>query len=413
MEECGFLKKRIGYIILYSISILYVGCYYPCFYNQFLLSENFIGPTYCLFLSVIWGVGLLIFRRKQKIFFPSKGFNIVLVCLFVYLLFRVILFNEESSISYINTIIVSWILVFLNINTFTEKEYIRFLYKLIILTFLSTLVGMSLFLIMGLPILGDIEINLKGHHILNYGFFFIKFGETWDMELIRPSAWFDEPGSFANVVLLFLIYNRLKFKSKKLELILLVGGCLSLSMAYFIVAAIYMLFFMMQKKDIGKLILILSLLFIFYISKPKDGLLYNIWDYSFGRLERIIEGNDGSRDYNYAYRAFEKYYLTGQNDEIIKKEYYGITLETIWFTLANHGILGVFFYYIPFVYILFRILRKKVRYKKEELLLLMLFCINLIQRPIYLFPLYIIIIYYIWFSNEEINRHYVTHGKSK
>lgn len=405
--EDRLLKNRLGYFLLFMVSILYIGCYYPCFYNQFLLSEGFIGPKNCIFLSVIWAFFLFVFRKNKKICYPSPRFNKALVCLFFYLLFRVLFFNEESSISYINTIFVSWLLVFLNINTFTEKEYMGSLSKLLILMFISTLVGMALFLIFGgLPILGDIEINVEGHHILNFGFFFIKFGETWDMELIRPSGWFDEPGSFANVVLFFLIYNRLKIRSRKLELILLIGGCLSLSMAYFIIAVLYVLFFMMRKKDIGKFLLIIGVLFVFYVSRPQEGLLYNIWDYSFGRMERIVEGNDGSRDYNYAFKAFEKYYLTGQNDEIIKKEFEGITLETIWFTLANHGIVGILFYYIPFLLVFLNTIGSKIikkDKKKDNILLLILLGVNLLQRPIYLFPLYILLIYYIWFDDERIS----------
>ena len=112
--EDRLLKNRLGYFLLFMVSILYIGCYYPCFYNQFLLSEGFIGPKNCIFLSVIWAFFLFVFRKNKKICYPSPRFNKALVCLFFYLLFRVLFFNEESSISYINTIFVSWLLVFLD-----------------------------------------------------------------------------------------------------------------------------------------------------------------------------------------------------------------------------------------------------------------------------------------------------------
>ena len=330
---------------------------------------------------------------------PKKEYTYILGIIALYLLFRIFVFDEASSIGYLNTIIVTWVLVFLNINSFTTEQYMKWLDKLFVIMTISVFIGTIVIAIKGVTIYGDIELNER-HHILNLGFFIIKYGITWSDEFVRPSGWFDEPGSLANVALLFLIYNRIKIQSKKLEYVILICGLLSLSMFFFIIAFLYVVYFYVNRKNIGLFIMLAMVALGFYLWKPDEGFLSYVWEASFGRFENLMEGDDKSRNYDIAFNAFQRYFLTGQNDEIIAKEFYGATKETLWFALANHGLLGILFFYSSFIYI-FLYIMKCGQNRRDNLYLLFLFLVNLAQRPIYLFPFYMLFIYYIWFDQKE------------
>ena len=109
-------------LILFLLSILCIGCYYPAFYNQFLIAESFTGPIICMLLSIIWFFILSLYNCDGYIM-PKKEYTYILGIIALYLLFRIFVFDEASSIGYLNTIIVTWVLVFLNINSFTTEQY--------------------------------------------------------------------------------------------------------------------------------------------------------------------------------------------------------------------------------------------------------------------------------------------------
>lgn len=392
--------RNFDSLFLFVISIICLGCYYPCYYNQFLISENFYGPIKAFGIAIFWLFYLICFK-KNPFRLPNKYFSYGFIIIVIYLLLRTIIHDENSSFAYIRAVSFSYLLIFLCINTFVPNDYMKMLVNIMIVMFLSTLLGLILFLTVGLNLYGTSVLSSdEGINILNYGFFFVKFGDTWSSDFIRPSGWFDEPGSFANVVLLFLIYNRVKIRSKKLELILLLGGCLSLSLACFIISFVYVIFFLLKIKYIKYVVVIFLALVTLYFNKPSGGFGEYVWDKTFGRVEDMARNEDTSRNYDEAFKVFQEYFLTGESNEVIKQKYPEATKETIWFMLGNQGVVGVFFYYIFIVFILIK-LKKEKKMKKEYLLLLFLFAMNLAQRPVYLFPLYLLLIYYTWFDNSE------------
>ena len=392
--------RNFSSLIWFIISIICIGCYYPCYFNQFLISESFYGPIKAFTIAVVW-VGFLFSIKRKRINLPNKYFSYGFIVIELYLFLRTIVYNEDSSYSYIRTVLFAYILIILCINTFVSKYYMKLVTNITIVMFVSTLLGLMLFVTIGLNLYGtSVLFADEGINILNYGFFFVKRGDTWSSNFVRPSGWFDEPGSFANVVLLLLIYNRVRIRSKKIETLLLLGGCLSLSFAYFVVLFFYLIFFLLKKKYIKYVVITLIAVITFYIYKPSEGFGAYVWNASFGRAEQISQNEDGSRNYDEAFNAFLDFFVTGESNEVIKQKYPDATKETIWFMLANQGLFGFVFYYI-FIFLIIVKLKKEKQMKREYWLLLFLFAINLAQRPVYLFPLYLLLIYYTWFDNSE------------
>lgn len=392
--------RSFSSFLFFVISIICLGCYYPCYYNQFLISENFYGPIKGFSLCIFWFVWLILFKRKI-IKFPNGYFTVGFIIIELYLFLRTIIYNEISSFSYIRTILFSYILVVLCTNTFVSKHYLKMLTNVMIVMFVSILLGLILYVTVGLKMYGmSVLFADEAINILNFGFFFVKWGDTWSSDFVRPSGWFDEPGSFANVVLLFLIYNRVRIRSKKIEIILLLGGCLSLSFAYFVILTLYIMFFLLQRKYIKYIIVALFSIALFYVYEPTEGFGGYVWNKTFGRVEDISRNEDSSRNFNEAFAAFQDFFITGESNEVIKQKYPDATKETIWFMLANQGLFGSIFYYF-FIFLIILKLGKENKMRREYWLLLFLFAINLLQRPVYLFPLYLLLIYYTWFDNSE------------
>ena len=80
---------------------------------------------------------------------PKKEYTYILGIIALYLLFRIFVFDEASSIGYLNTIIVTWVLVFLNINSFTTEQYMKWLNKLFVIMTISVFIGTIVIAIKG------------------------------------------------------------------------------------------------------------------------------------------------------------------------------------------------------------------------------------------------------------------------
>jgi hypothetical protein len=171
-------------------------------------------------------------------------------------------------------------------------------------------------------------------------------------------------------------------------------------MAHVITAVLYVLFFYANRKTLGILLIFTVLLLLGYLYEPSDDFGFFIWDAVYGRINRIFENTDLSRDYNAAFLAFKNYFLTGASYDTIKDHYPTATGETLWFVLAQNGIVGIFFYISPFIYILYSLI-KTHSLTATQLKLLILFGLNFAQRPYFYYPLYFVLFYYIWFDNSS------------
>lgn len=386
--------RNLGFLIL---ALLYLGSFYPSFYNQFWFGHA--GVLFSMGIACIWFI-FLIPRLTCKIIFPEKSFTILMIVLLFYYCFRLVLYHENVRETVIE-LFVNWIVIFLVINSFRPGVFPKYFLKWNIIMLCSTLIGMLLLIIGRLPLLSTCDVGEHTAVMYNFGFFFIKTNYKWADALgaVRSAGFYDEPGSFAYVIMLLLIYNKLHFNNKKYELFLLLGGMLTLSMAHFITVIVYiLLFYSYHKKGIFILTVFLFLMLFFYWWKPEDDpILFHLWDSTFGRFERFLEGNDVSRNYNAAFDAFKTYFLTGASDKEILSNFPDATPTTLWYILAQNGLTGIILYLLPFIYVTINAVLKK---NLTELKLLFIFFLNFGQRPFYIYPIYFLMIYFIWFERK-------------
>lgn len=391
-------REKIQNFGFFLFALLYLGSFYPSFYNQFWFGHA--GVLFSLGVALVW-LFFLIPGFTKKIIFPNRNFTLITISLFLYYSLRLFLYQENVRETVIE-LFINWLILFLVINSFRPGVFINYFFKWNIIMLVSTLIGVLLLLLGSLPLLSTCDIGEGTGVMYNFGFFFIKTDYQWADALgaVRPAGFYDEPGSFAYIIMLLLIYNKLYFNNKKYELFLLIGGLLTLSMAHFITTIVYTLFFYSSnKKGILIFFLIAFFLLLFYWWEPvNEPILFHIWDSIFGRFERFLEGNDVSRNYNEAYSAFKIYFLTGASNEEILAHFPKATPTTLWYILAQHGLVGIILYLLPFIYICINAVLKK---NITELKLLFIFFLNFGQRPFYIYPIYFLMIYFIWFQKKN------------
>lgn len=392
-------KIKCSDIFLFILSLLYIGCYYPAFYNQFLLGESVKGAKWAGIIGLIWIIFILVLKKPNRLQLPTMPFSLMLIIGGIYQLFRFIIYSEDAALSLIPHFVVSWIGVFLIINSFKQLHFMKFFLQFVFVMISFVLIGLILWGTIGIPTLSIIQWPGFDIYIINFGFFFAKFSNTLTSDFLRPAGWFDEPGSFVNVILYFLIYNKLFLKSRKVELFLIFGGLLTMSMAHLVISFIYIVFFYLTKKNIVYLFTIIIVILSLYLYHPKDdGIGEFVWKSIFGRTEKMLDGNDQSRNYSDSYKAFTHYGLTGASYQIIKQRFPDATTDTIWFFMAQNGVLGAMIYMLPILWV-FVLLSKSRKLDLLNIKLLILLLLNMGQRPMFIFPLYLILIYFIWYGD--------------
>ncbi|HCY68707.1 MAG TPA: hypothetical protein DHV19_00520 [Bacteroides cellulosilyticus] len=387
--------------LFFFLALLFFGCFYPSYYNQFWFGIS--GAIVSLVLALIWLMFILMMKDIRHIKLPLREFTLLLFLAFLYQCFRLIFYGENKAFSEIFEIFVIWLGIFFTMNSFKTETFMKYFYGWHILMFLSIVIGIILFA-MGIYFLLDVE-EIKGHSsriMINYGFFFSKSSLSWFKEgdFIRPAGWYDEPGSLAYVVMFLLIYNKLKLKSVKLEYILLFGGMLTLSLAHIITSIVYVLFFKLNNRQT---LLGLSFFFLVFLGgyfwEPTDGFGVYVKRAVYGRFEKVIEGDDASRDYSASLIAFRENIWSGGEYDELRTKYPDATAETLYFVLAQHGVIGIIFYLFPILY-LFYFLTNRKELTVTQLKLLFILLLNFGQRPFIYYPIFFLMIYFIWFDIE-------------
>lgn len=193
--------------------------------------------------------------------------------------------------------------------------------------------------------------------------------------VIRVAGYFDEPGALANWGMYALIFNKLFFKNKYIEYTLLICLLFTLSAAYFIQVALYLLFFYVAsntKKIIPVIFICISFLLIFNSVKDNDV----VAKYT---TERFHDGQINSTRYDLAAIAKQNF---------LESPVFGIGAKHMESTaymgdnpyeiLAKDGIVGYILTYLPLLCLLFKVKNKSVLYS-----VIILFA-GYMQRPFHM-----------------------------
>ena len=390
--------------MLLIIALLALGSLYPFVHNYIIFGQ--LKTFASLFFLFLWI--LIVLQKSKIIYFPSRPFNTIILVQLLFLAFVGVIFEEVSYFSTLFTLLVSWIFVTLFINTFSVKYFIDKFVKINIAMAILCIVGTILF---GFGIFKLIGIyTYQGEfYIYNYIFFFIKRTNELTYQ-VRPGGYYDEPGSFALIVMYLLLLNRKYFHNKKYEYALLILPIITTSLAHIFTILFFVFLFYINKKNTKALIItsffLISVIFVFSTEYANDNASIRYFKMrTYDRFIGFINGEDDpSRDggLEIGPEIFEKYPF-GLARENVQVKYPNFVNETFWGPIIYYGILGIPFYLLPFIYIGIKSLQKR---DKFQLLCLALIGVNLLQRPYYMYPIFIVFIYYLFFHEEKKNFKY-------
>lgn len=392
-RKCIDLPK----LILGVVGLIFIGKLYPCVYTfvWFNNTASLICMLFC-FLYI-----LINFNRVPHL---GNGFLLIMGIWWFYHIARVFIYSEPESLETANSIIYSLLFICFSLTALGyNKTWKYFLWFHVIMLILS-IIGMVL-LMYGVPLKVISDYNINEHQrILNFGLFFMKTHNVAGvdyMNYVRPGGFYDEPGSFAFMIFLILMINKLYIKNKYIEYGFLLGGFVTLSLAHFVTAFLYYLFFILKRNNVLVALSVFLGVFLLYTMKPTDtsSFLFSVWDMLFGRIEDFISGNDESRDYNASYEVFKDNFILGGNQMDLLKKYPNATRQTIWFFLGRYGIVGSLIYSIIFIYPLKDFIRDRDR---DGLKMMALLIINFLQRPYLHFPIILLPIYLAFFSESKL-----------
>ena len=200
-----------------------------------------------------------------------------------------------------------------------------------------------------------------------------------------------------------LLLNRKFFKNMKWEYALLVLPLITTSLAHIFTATLFAITYYTNKKNIRQIITIISILaVIIYFSNSFQKTEYGqyVSSKTIDRIGKLIagEGDEGrSGGIDLGPKIFKDNYL-GVSPETVKKKYPDFVNETFWAPIIYYGVVGIGFFFLPFIYIFVMIIKTR---NKEDFSVFILLMINFLQRPNYASPLFILLIYYLFFIPKE------------
>lgn len=235
-------------------------------------------------------------------------------------------------------------------------------------------------------------------------------------QIIRPSGYFDEPGTLAYFIFVAFLLNKLVLKNPFYNRLLLLGGFSSLSLAFLILISLYYSLEIIRRGRIKLLIvlttLILGLGFALTELKNENTLAKQIYDLTIYRLslssgdEKIINGDNRSEYSVYALKAFSErpFFGFGLNAHTNEKlVYFGRLCCNPFHPLAVHGIIGLLVYFAIFFFWGLKILKMHGPERGHHLVCWIVMLFNLFQRPGFISgPLGYIIFILLYYSDVSL-----------
>ena len=226
---------------------------------------------------------------------------------------------------------------------------------------IQAVLGAIAFMLIFIGLLPPIRVfaNTFGHDIYFYG---LTCTNVVLDNVIRVAGFFDEPGALAAWGIYTLIFNKLSFDDKRIELSILICLLTTLSAAFFIQALLYLAFFYgpsVKVKNVKKIIVICLLMvgIIFVVLSS----LGNNWVIARYTTERFQGGEIKSMRYELAEEAKQTFMSNPFFGIGAKKMDEGTYMgDNPYETLAKDGIIGTVVTYLPLLFLLYKYRRKDV-----------------------------------------------------
>ena len=205
--------------------------------------------------------------------------------------------------------------------------------------------------------------------------------------VIRSAGYFDEPGALASWGVYALIFNELYIKNTRVEKMLVVGLISTLSMAYFIQLAMYLICFKINLRKSSLVMLAMLITAASAVNSLGEG--NPLYDMTFGRFE-IEKYGHGETAREILMEESQRYYrknpIFGNGAQTI--ENIGYMGDNPYETLATDGIVGTIIIYLPLLIVLLRNIRRK-----EFVFAVLVIAAGYLQRPFHLGFLHYIMLF--------------------
>lgn len=272
-------------------------------FSLIMLSSNnltfFIYPhrmyAYILeILSICLSLIFLLFRRK--IFVYEKDIIIILWVTATSFLLIGMYHGEDGYLKSAIFLIILVIIVYPFLSTFIQYESFCNILVLFI-TLMSILGAIAFFLILLFNIKPFLIHSLSDGTII-YDYLITRTSgiqSVGNLTFIRYSGFFDEPGAMGFYIVFAFILNKLVLKSKVYEFLLLVGGLLTFSLAFYIIITFYYLSYFATHRKLIKLALVFIIVLSIgiYINSSRNNNIISNVVYS-QTLNRLSSSENGS-----------------------------------------------------------------------------------------------------------------------
>lgn len=383
-----FTNDKIGLLTIWVI--MFMG--FP-----FTISQAFNLPSKLIMVLAIFILFILLIVNKNKIVVSS----IVIFILSLQIIFSFFFYFIHHDAGYINLtfqfivplIIYTYISTALNF-TIISNSIIKFL----IISGIAALVTFFLCFIFNISEYSVFE-NPDGrtgyNFIIGFTNYYLDVGFT---KFIRPSGYFDEPGTLAYYLIFAILVNDLTVNNKIYRKILFFCGIFTTSVAFYIVLIFYGFFYLKKNSLIKTLVLsisiisIISFLFLLLDSSKQD----LIYAPTIGRIESIISpktadgsyiGDNRSDLVETAKEAILDSPIIGQGisySSNINSKFYGKFMgANILGVFGVHGLLGGVIFSLHVFYYIWICFKKRWELNIPQKSCL-LFTLLLVQRPDYI-----------------------------
>jgi len=179
-------------------------------------------------------------------------------------------------------------------------------------------------------------------------------------EFIRPSGFFTEGGELAFFITHAFLINKISINNKWVEILLIVSGIFTLSLAFYLSMALYYLFFFLNKKNLYKVIIIVSIIIIVFwalsilknYSSPVKTFYYLTIDrFSIsGNSGQLIKGNNRTSIISQGIEYFYINPIFGSGFSYTWNNF-PLAIASIMGPLISFGIVGTFFLFLHVIYL--------------------------------------------------------------
>jgi hypothetical protein len=230
------------------------------------------------------------------------------------------------------------------------------------------------------------------------------FYQVGDVKLIRVAGFYDEPGTFAFYMTFSLLMARIFGMARWKEVLLIIFGLTSISMAFIVVTFLWLLF-SLNKQTLKYVLLIVALVAVALGRLDPDirDRAYHVTVDRFSIAKsggRLLKGDSRTPIMKDNFRAFVDAPIIGHGlhyEEYVGNQYRSSFIVNPMAPFATHGVLGASLVNLHVIVLVIVLLGSKRLRGREKVLLFLVLIATLAQRPITIngfgYILFIVMIY--------------------